>query len=85
MTEATTIEVPQDVLDSARITASELKVEMAVSLYAQGRLSVGKARQLAGIPLSEFRQVLASRQIAVHLSEADLDREVATLRDLRSG
>ena len=43
------LEVPQDVLDSARLTPTELKVEMAVHLYAQGRLSIGKARELAGM------------------------------------
>ncbi|MEJ2738029.1 MAG: UPF0175 family protein, partial [Anaerolineae bacterium] len=38
------VEVSQDILDSARLTPSQLKVEMAVHLYEQGRLSVGKAR-----------------------------------------
>jgi len=56
------IEVSQDILDSARLTVAELKAEMAVHLYAQGRLSIGKARELAGIPLWEFRQLLASRR-----------------------
>jgi predicted HTH domain antitoxin len=75
-----TIEVPQDVLDSARLTISELKVEMAVYLYAQGRLSVGKARELADMSLWEFRQLLASRHIAPHYSTGDLEEDVATLR-----
>ncbi len=74
------IEVPQDILDAARLTASELKVEVAVHLYAQGRLSLGKARELADMPLWEFRQTLASRHISPHYDEADLDEDVATLR-----
>ena len=49
------LEVSQDVLDSARMTPAELKVEMALHLYAQGRLSIGKARELAGMALWEFR------------------------------
>jgi len=76
------LEVSQDVLDSARLTPSELKVEMAVHLYAQRRLSVGKARELAGLTLWEFRQLLASRRIPPHYDEADLDEDVATLREL---
>ena len=76
------IEIPQDVLDSARLTASELKVEMAVYLYAQGRLSIGKARGLAGMGLWEFRQLLASRHISPHYDVIDLEEDVATLRDL---
>lgn len=74
------LEMPRDVLDSARLTVSELKVEMAVYLYAQGRLSVGKARELAGMSLWEFRQLLASRRISPHYDEIDLEEDVATLR-----
>ena len=77
-----TLEVSQDILDSARLTLAELKVEMAVYLYAQGRLSIGKARELAGMSLWEFRQLLASRRIAPHYDEIDLNEDVATLRDL---
>ena len=54
------VEVAQDILDSARLTPSELKVEMAVHLYEQGRLSIGKARELADMTLWEFRQLLAT-------------------------
>jgi predicted HTH domain antitoxin len=46
-------------------------------------LSIGKARELAGMSLWEFRQLLASRQIAPHYDERDLDEDVATLRRLR--
>ena len=76
------VEVAQDILDSARLTPSELKVEIAVHLYEQGRLSVGKARELADMTLWEFRQLLASRCISPHYSETDLDQDVATIREL---
>ena len=76
------LEVDQDILDSARLTPSELKVEMAVHLYKEGRLSLGKARELADMTLWEFRQLLASRGISPHYDEADLDEDVATLREL---
>jgi predicted HTH domain antitoxin len=76
------LEVSQDVLDSARMTPAELKVEMALHLYTRGRLSVGKARELAGLTLWEFRQLLASRRIPPHYDEVDLDEDVATLREM---
>jgi predicted HTH domain antitoxin len=76
------VEVPQEILDSARLTPAELKVEMAVHLYEQGRLSVGKARELADMTLWEFRQLVASRRISPHYDEADLDEDLVTLREL---
>lgn len=82
MSPVNTLEVPQDILDTARLTIDDLKVEMAVHLYAQGRLSIGKARELAEMTLWEFRQLLAARRIPPHYDVADLDEDVATLRAL---
>lgn len=77
-----TLEVPQEILDSARLTMPELKVEIAIHLYAQRRLSIGKARELADMSLWEFRQLLASRRIPPHYDVDDLKDDVATLRNL---
>ena len=82
MSSVNTLEVPQDILDTARLTIDDLKVEMAVYLYAQGRLSIGKARELADMSLWEFRQLLASRRIPPHYHVADLDEDVKTLREM---
>jgi predicted HTH domain antitoxin len=82
MENANVLEVPQDILDSARLTMSELQIEMAVYLYSQRRLSIGKARELAGLSLWEFRQLLASRHISPHYDETDLDQDVATLQEM---
>lgn len=77
-----TIDIPQDILDSARITVPEIKQELAIQLYAQGRLSIGKARELAEMSLWQFRHLLAARQIPAHYAVADLEDEVATLQKL---
>ena len=76
------VEIPHDVLDSARLTITELKTELAVHLYAQGRLSIGKARELAGMSLWEFRQLLGSRRIPPHYDSSDLADDVAALREI---
>lgn len=77
------LEIDQDILDSARLTPGEAKIELAIYLYSQRRLSIGKARELAGMSLWAFRQLLASRQIPPHYDEADLLQDIQTLRDLR--
>ncbi len=76
------LQVPQDILDSSGLSIAELKVEMAVHLYSQGRLSIGKARELAEMPLWEFRQLLASRHISPHYDEAELEQDAATLSEM---
>jgi len=76
------LKIPQDILDTARLTVDELKKEMAVFLYAQSRISLGKARELAEMSLWEFRQLLAFRRVSPHYDVADLEEDVATLREL---
>lgn len=44
---AARFDIPQDILDSARLSVDEMKLELAVALYAQWRLGLGKARELA--------------------------------------
>ena len=79
-----TLDISQDILDSARLTLADLKVELAVLLYAQRRLSVGKARELASLSLWEFRQLLASRKIPVHFDLEDLSTDLAVLAELKT-
>lgn len=82
MPSVTVMELPQEILDSARLTMADLKVELAVHLYEQDRLSVGKARELAGLSLWEFRQLLASRRIHPHYDIDDLNEDLETLHRL---
>ncbi len=76
------LNIPQDILDSARLTINELRTEIAVSLYAQRRLSIGKAHELADMSLWEFRQLLAFRRISPDYDVSDLDDDIVTLQEL---
>ncbi len=61
---------------------AEMQTELAIHLYEQGRLSVGKAHELAGLSLWEFRQILGSRRIPPHFDDDDLSQDLETLRQL---
>lgn len=82
MSVTTHLEIPQDILDSARMTVDQVRIELAAHLYAQGRLSLGKAHELAGLSLWELRQLLGLRHIAPHFEEEDLQQDLETLRHL---
>ena len=51
-----TLEIPHGGLDTAQMNPQEFRRELALALYAQRRLSLGKGRKLAGLSLWEFRQ-----------------------------
>ena len=80
----TVITLPCDVLEFARMSAEEAKRELAASLYTQGRLSVGKAREFAEMSLWAFRQLLALRGIPAHYDVPDQPgHDVAVAAPLR--
>ena len=60
------IEIPREVIYATRMTPRELRQELAIHLFQQGKLSFGKAREMAGMTVWAFQQLLGSRGIPVH-------------------
>lgn len=76
------IEIPREILHATRMTTADLKRELAISLFQQRKLSFGKAREMAGMNLWAFQQLIGSRDIPIHYDDEDYEADVATLRDL---
>ncbi len=79
-----TPEPPGDVLESARMTMADVKLELAISLFAAERLSMGKAAELAGLPVSEFQMHLGVRHLGPHYDVVDAHQDRVTLAQLRT-
>ena len=82
MSTTITIEIPRDVIHATRMTPQQLKQELAVCLFQQGKLSFGKAREMAGMTAWAFQQLLGSRGIAVHYDLEEYQEDLATLKEL---
>ncbi|MFO7682681.1 MAG: UPF0175 family protein [Chloroflexota bacterium] len=82
MTASAQIEISPDILHATRMTAAELRLELALTLFQQGKLSFGKARQMADMDFWTFQQVLGSRKIAPHYDVADYEEDLDTLKKL---
>ena len=54
----------------------ELMTELAAVLYADEVLTFGKARELAGLTVREFAQLLGHRGVVRHYDDAELARDV---------
>jgi len=80
-----TIEIDDDVYDALQVPEAErpqaMKQELAVSLYARGILSFGKARELAEVSKREFHDLLGEREIPRHYTETELDEDLAYARE----
>lgn len=76
------IEIPREIIHAARMTPQELKLELGVYLFQQGRLSFGKAREMSGMTVWAFQQLLGSRGILAHYDVEDYEEDLTTLGEL---
>lgn len=76
------IVISEDILYATHMTEAEFLQEIAVSLYQKGKLSLGKASQLAGMGRIQFQMLLASRQIPINYGIEDFEADLNTLRRL---
>ena len=80
------LEFNDEIQDALRIPPDEqegrLRRELALRLYEKGLLSLGKARQLAGMEKWNFLLLLAQDGISRQYDKKELDRDLSTLNHL---
>ena len=74
------VEIPDSVARGLLLPESEiesrLRIELAVALYAQGILSLGKASELADMSRLSFGELIGKRNIPRHYTEEDLKQDL---------
>lgn len=74
------LEIKDEIVSSMKIPLPEVKKELtkelAFALYARLALSMGKARQMAGLTKREFLNELASRGIKRHYTPQNLSEDI---------
>jgi predicted HTH domain antitoxin len=79
-----TLDIPNNIHEALHVTPAEaevrLKLELAVALYSQNALSLGKAAELADMGLLDFNDILAERRIPMHYGEKELAEDLAYAR-----
>jgi predicted HTH domain antitoxin len=83
MPENMNMEIPADVLESARMTVQDAKFELAIALFSRGRLSMGKSAELGEMSVGRFQLQLGARQIGPHYSVEDALEDSAALAAFR--
>jgi len=68
---------------ATHMSALEIRRELAIQLYAQGKLSTGKARELAEMTVVEFSCLLGSRGIPVTYEVDDFADDLETIQRLK--
>ena len=61
------------IVQASGLSEKELVLELIILLFQRKKISVGKASQLPKMPLLQFQNELAIRNINIHYDETDLD------------
>jgi predicted HTH domain antitoxin len=75
--------IPDEILQATRMSAAELRQEIAVLLFQKEKLTLGQASRLAGVGRVQFQHLLASRQVPLHYDVTEFEEDLKTLQDLR--
>ncbi len=58
----------------------EMRKALAISLFRRGLFSIGKAAELAGVPLAEFMELLAENRVPVaEFSPEEVEQDAAAI------
>jgi len=71
------LEIPGEIAHAARMTPEELKRELATHLFRLGRLSFGKARELAGMTVWDFQHWLGTQGIPAHYDVQEYEEDLS--------
>ena len=74
--------IPDDILQAIKMTEDELKLEIAIMLYEQQKISSGKVRAWTGLTVIEFQHELAKRGLYINYDVEDFQSDIKTLQSL---
>lgn len=72
--------IPDDILEASAMTEDELKLEISLLLYDQGKISSGKVRGWTGLTVIEFQHELAKRNLYLNYDVEAFEADMKTLR-----
>ena len=71
--------ISDEFLQTAHISEAELKLEIAILLFQQEKITLGTASQFADLNQLEFQRILGSRKIPIHYGVEEFKQDLKTL------
>jgi len=72
--------IEDGLIDDLNLSREQVLLDLAVGLYSESRVTLGRAARVAGISPAEFMKELGRRQVPMHYDVGDL---VADLKNLQ--
>ena len=69
-----------EILESSGLSEIEFMLEIAIMLFQQEKISIGKASRIAGMNQIEFQHLLAKRNICIHYDVEEFQEDLKNLQ-----
>jgi predicted HTH domain antitoxin len=77
------LRLPDQLVKGIDMPEERWLLDLAVGLYVDRRVSLGRGAEIAGISKPEFLDALGERRIPVNYDVVDLDKDLQTIATLR--
>ena len=71
--------ISDEIVKASGLSEKELILKLIILLFKKKNISIGKASQLAQMPLLHFQNELGKRNITIHYDESDLEIDLQNL------
>ena len=83
--EELSVKVPKDLIRILKVRDEDVpklvRLYLAIELYREGKVSLGKASEIAEVTKWEMMEILSSRNVPIQYSVKDLEKDVKTLEE----
>ncbi|MCE7061139.1 UPF0175 family protein [Dyadobacter sp. CY343] len=76
------LELDDQIVQSTGMSPEELRLELALQLYKEEKITVGQGGKMTGIGSIKFQQELGKRKISSSFNNEDLQSDLKTLAAL---
>ena len=81
------LQLPEDLVEAAQLNRVNPSADaarlLALELFREDRISLGRAAELCHTPLEAFMTFAARREVALHYAVSELEEDRATLDNLQ--
>jgi predicted HTH domain antitoxin len=77
------LRLPDQLVRGLDMTEQQLRLGLAIGLYVDRRVTLGRAAEIAGISKPAFLDALGQRRIPINYDLADLASDLKTIQRLR--
>ena len=80
------VEIPAELVSAAGLDADDVSAEtarlLALELYREARISLGRAAELCRMPVEQFMEFAAQHHVPLHYGAEELEEDRRTLERL---